>query len=64
MRSLSKSRRTLSPNKLFSEQSSLRGDVRTAQAARGVEVDALKGDIKRFFEEVFGFTPYLYQLEL
>ncbi len=27
-------------------------------------VEALKGDVKSFFEEVLGFSPYKYQLDL
>ena len=64
MRNLSKNRRTLSPTRLFSERALLRKDVRNAEAVREAEVEALSGDAKRFFEQVFGFTPYQYQLEL
>ena len=35
-----------------------------AEIEKGAEVDALKGDVKRFFEQIFGFTPFKYQLEL
>ena len=45
-------------------RSSLRMNLRSAEAIRRAQVEALSGDSKRFFEQVFGFTPYPYQLEL
>ncbi|MCW4018010.1 MAG: terminase family protein [Candidatus Bathyarchaeota archaeon] len=34
------------------------------ESASERRVEALKGDVKSFFEQVFGFTPFKYQLEL
>ena len=64
MSSSSKSRRTLSPNRLFAERASLRLAVQNVEALRGTEVEALSGDVRGFFEKIFGFTPFKYQLEL
>jgi hypothetical protein len=63
MPSSSKSRRNL-PNELSSKRASLGENARRAMEAKGAKVDALKGDVKRFFEELLGFSPYLYQLDL
>jgi phage FluMu gp28-like protein len=64
MMNSSKSRRTLQPTRLFSERASLRKNLRNIEAIRGAQVEVLSNDSKRFFEQVFGFTPYQYQLEL
>jgi hypothetical protein len=60
----SKRHRTLRPISLFSARTSLRKNLRNAEAIREARVEALSSDPKRFFEQVFGFTPYQYQLEL
>jgi phage FluMu gp28-like protein len=60
----SKNRRTLSPNRLFSERARLFENECAIEIEKGAEAYALRGDAKRFFEEIFGFTPFKYQLEL
>jgi len=56
--------RALRAISLFSERTSLRKNLRNIEAIRGLQIEALSSDPKRFFEQVFGFTPYRYQLEL
>ncbi len=60
----SKRYRALRPTRLFFERTSLRKNLRNVEAIRGAQVKALSGDSKRFFEQIFGFTPYQYQLDL
>src|SRR3990170_2964676 len=64
MRSLSKKPRTLRPNRLFDELVDLRSSVRVLEAAGEKKAEDLKGDAKQFFEEIFGFKPFQYQLKL
>jgi phage FluMu gp28-like protein len=64
LRSLGKKRRAMHPNKLFDERAGFRVDLADVEKDSEHQVEGLKGDVKGFFEQVFGFTPYQYQLEL
>jgi phage FluMu gp28-like protein len=64
MRHFSKSHRALRPKQLFSERAKLFADLEAIEQACERNVEALKGDVKSFFEEVLGFSPYKYQLDL
>ena len=45
------------------EERGLRSGIAAAEEQVNTQVESL-GDVKSFFEQVFGFTPYRYQLEL
>ena len=64
LRSLGKKPRALHPNKIFDERAGYREDLADVEKDSEHQVEGLKGDVKGFFEQVFGFTPYKYQLEL
>ena len=64
MRSLRKRVRALRSSKLFAEVLALRGSVKIIEDSKTHRAEDLKGNIKRFFEEVFGFTPFKYQEKL
>src|SRR3989304_7313772 len=64
MRSLRKRVRALRSSKLFAEVLALRGSVKNVEDSKTHRAEDLKGNIKRFFEEVFGFTPFKYQEKL
>ena len=64
LRSLGKKHRAMHPNKLFDERAGYREDLAGVEKDSEHQVEGLKGDVKGFFEQVFGFTPYKYQLEL
>ncbi len=52
------------PNKMFDELAGYREDLAGVEKDSEHQVEGLKGDVKGFFEQVFGFTPFKYQLEL
>ena len=64
MPSLQKSPRAFRPNRLVDERAKLRFDAAAVEKNSERKVDLLKSDVKGFFEQVFGFTPFRYQLEL
>jgi phage FluMu gp28-like protein len=64
MGSLRKKPRALRPNLHLSERAKTRLDVKFLENVSASHAVALQGDVKGFFEQVFGFTPYKYQLEL
>ncbi len=64
MRNFSKSPRAMHKDRLFEERAGLRSDIAAAEQLGERKVQSLGGDVKSFFEQVFGFTPYRYQLEL
>src|SRR5512138_2558414 len=64
MRNFSKSPRAMHKDRLFEERAGLRSDIAAAEELGERKVQSLRGDVKSFFEQVFGFTPYKYQLEL
>ncbi len=64
MRSFSKSPRAMHKDRLSEERAGLRSDITEAEELGERKVKSLQGDTESFFEQVFGFTPYRYQLEL
>jgi len=64
MRSSRKRLRALRPNKLFAEILDLRGSTKVIEDIKEQRAEDLKGNTKRFFEEVFVFTPFKYQEKL
>ena len=52
------------PNKFFDERARFHEDLVDVKKDSAREVESLKGNVKGFFEQVFGFKPYKYQLEL
>jgi phage FluMu gp28-like protein len=64
MGSLRKKPRALRPNLHLSERAKTRLDVKFLENVSASHAVALQGDVKGFFEQVFGFTPFKYQLEL
>jgi phage FluMu gp28-like protein len=64
LQSLRKKPRALQPNKIFDELAGYREDLAGIENDSEHQVEGLKSDVKGFFEQVFGFTPYRYQLEL
>ena len=64
MRNFSKSPRAMHKDRLFEERAGLRSDMAAAEELGERKVESLRSDVKSFFEQVFGFTPYRYQMEL
>jgi phage FluMu gp28-like protein len=64
MKRLQKRPRTLRLDELCAERDRLREGVFVNKKDNEHQVEDLKGDVKGFFEQIFGFTPFKYQLEL
>ena len=64
MLSLGKKPRALHPNKIFDELAGYREDLAGVEKDSEHQVEGLKSDVKGFFEKVFGFRSFKYQLEL
>ncbi len=64
LRNYAKSARAMHKDRLFEERAGLWCDIAEAQQQTECKAKSLRGDVKSFFEQVFGFTPYSYQLEL
>jgi hypothetical protein len=59
-----KSPRCFKFNELQAQWQGLREDYRLHQASKVAQVDAVKGDTARFFNEICHLKPFAYQLEL
>jgi len=51
-------------NRLFEERERLCLDIAAIEEFSEHNVNSLQDDVKGFFEQIFGFTPFKYQLEL
>lgn len=61
---ISKKPKAFNLKRLLSERDKL---IEAAEAVRNEKsncLEDLKGDVKGFFEQIFGFTPFKYQVEL
>jgi hypothetical protein len=64
MRSFVKKPRAMHKNELLRELETLQDDISAIEKFNLGKVKSLQFDTKSFFEQIFGFTPYRYQLEL
>ena len=64
MRRLLKKPRTLDLNAYHRHRENLESDAAEVELAQASQIASLGSDVKAFFEQVFGFTPFKYQLEL
>ena len=64
MLSLGKKPRALHQNKIFDQIAGYREDLAGVEKDSEHQVEGLKCDVKGFFEKVFGFRSFKYQLEL
>jgi hypothetical protein len=64
VRRLRKRCRAQRANRVFADLSEVRASLAIVKGSEAQRAESLKGDANSFFEEVFGFTPYKYKLEL
>jgi phage FluMu gp28-like protein len=64
MKCLQKKPLTLRLDELCAKRDRLREGIFVNEKDSERQVEGLRGDVKGFFEQVFGFTPFKYQLEL
>ena len=56
--------RTWHASEVFFQRNRLRESAKAREMSRKAEVNALSTSFKQFCEQIFGFTPYSYQLDL